>query len=224
MIHKLTIDTDKFCRECGAEGATDNNLCLRCSADKALANINKSGYTQQDSRHLPVVLTPHEVEEYGKELATVIISKGKLEAERSVLNRKIKPLVERLEDLAPIVDSGIEGRDVECRWYYDWASGERFLIRLDTRELVETDTIPEWERQNRLDFEGGTAGEPEQPEEEENQEEEAPAVCQNAECDQFSDEEANHCLALEHAHECGDSSNLALGEHLAQARQARKGA
>lgn len=154
MIHKLTIDMEKHCTECGADGATDNGLCLRCSADKALANIEKGSYTRDDTRHLPVVLTPHEVEEYGKQLAAVIIEKGKLEAERSVLNKKIKPLVERLDELAPVVDSGIEGRDVGCRWFYDWPNRERFLVRIDTLGLVETDVILEHERQDRLRFAG----------------------------------------------------------------------
>ena len=150
MIHKITLDMDKHCRECGAEGVTESNLCLRCTADNILARIDAGNNTRDESRRLMVNLSAHEIEEYGKELATVIIDKGKLEAERAVLNKKIKPMVERLEELAPIVDQGREERDVECRWYYDYPNGERFLVRTDTMELVESDVIPEWERQQRL--------------------------------------------------------------------------
>ena len=152
MIHRITIDMDKFCRTCGREGATDNDLCLVCSADKAIAALSDAASTKKDTRHLPVKLSSHEIEEYGKELALVIVNKGKLEAEKAVLSKKIKPLVERLEELAPVVDSGEEGRDVACRWYYDWPSGERFLVREDTLELVETDVIPEWEKQQKLNL------------------------------------------------------------------------
>ena len=152
MIHNLKIDMEKECRACGMEGATDSDLCLRCSADKLMAKIGGDTYTRKDTRTLPVQLTAHEIEEYGKELAAVIVGKGKLEAQKAVLSKAIKPLVERLEELAPVVDSGKEDRDVACRWYYDWANRERFLIRSDTLELVATDIIPEGELQQRLDL------------------------------------------------------------------------
>lgn len=155
MIHRITIDMDKECIECGREGATSfGNLCLGCATDKALAGIDRFGSdVRKDTRRLDVILTSQEIEEYGKELAEVIVQKGGLEVERAALNKAIKPLTERLEALAPIVKEGKEEREVECRWFYNWASGERYLVRVDTMELCETDVIPEWEKQQRLGFE-----------------------------------------------------------------------
>ena len=152
MSNVLNIDLDKECSHCHELGASKvHGLCLACSYAFLVGN---SEYEPKgnDKRRLPVNLTADEVKAYGEELATTIIAKGKLEAERAVLNKKIKPLVERLDELAPIVDSGIEERDIECRWYYQWETGERYLVRHDTREVVEVDTIQEWERQQRMKF------------------------------------------------------------------------
>ncbi|MDT8419370.1 MAG: hypothetical protein RQ754_02975 [Desulfuromonadales bacterium] len=204
MIHRLSIDMEKECIVCGREGATSfGELCLYCATEKALEGIDRTKDYRKDSKYLPVQLTPTEIEEYGKELADVIVAKGELECERAAINKKIKPLVERLDTLAPIVKSGEEERDVECRWYYNWPSGERYLIRMDTAVLVETDVIPEWERQQELSIEDQPVPDPEN-------------LCAEETCEHFTSDQPNRCGKLEYVEECELPE---LGAALAAARK-----
>lgn len=155
MAKKLTLTMEEFCIECGIEGVLENKLCPVCAGRKLLTTFGNTPYNSVH-RQCEVNLTPHEVEEYGKQLAAVIMEKGKLEAEKAVLSKRIKPLVERLEEIAPIIDSGKEKREVECLWYYDWDKNERILVRGDNCELLEVDVIPEAERQQHLELAGGS--------------------------------------------------------------------
>lgn len=157
MKHEITIDMDKHC-SCGTLGVTESGLCLACAADNIIRLLvldSGKGATKQDTRSLVAKLSPAESESYGKELAEVIVAKGALECEKAVIGKRIKPLVERLEELAPIVKSGEEVREVECRWYYDFPNRVRHLIRLDTMELVESDGIPAHEHQQSFDLAHG---------------------------------------------------------------------
>lgn len=149
MGKKVTVEMERWC-DCGREGVMENGLCPRCAASKLLKTFEFAD-TLPETRMLEVPLNAHELEEYGKQLASIIIDKGKLEAEKAVISKRIKPLVERLEMLAPVIDSGLEERTVDCTWYYDWDANERILVRNDCSEVVEFDTIPDYMRQQRLD-------------------------------------------------------------------------
>lgn len=156
MVHQITLDMDKEC-SCGVKGVTESGRCLHCTAAKIIEILmdGDKGYTKPDTERLMTKLSDAESEAYGKELASVIVDKGKLECARANINKQIKPLVERLDELAPIVDAGEEMREIECRWYYDFANKERFLVRLDTMELVKSDIIPLHELQQSLELQRG---------------------------------------------------------------------
>jgi hypothetical protein len=93
-------------------------------------------------RNFPVELTEAELIERGEEMSKCVMNVVSLKIERSGLNKKIKPLEIRTEELAGIIESGIEHRDIECVWQYDWRTNLRHLIRTDTGEVIDTSIIP----------------------------------------------------------------------------------
>lgn len=154
MSKIIEIDMEKYCLKCGCPGCNEDHICMFCLATQIIKSLpdGKKNYSREDVRPLIVELTDDEVESYGRELGKLIVNKGKLESERAVLAKKMKPMTERLEELAPIVDSGEEVRDVECRWYYDFSTRTKYLIRLDTMKLIDQDIIPDHEFQAGLDL------------------------------------------------------------------------
>ncbi len=106
--------------------------------------------SQKETRILPCKLDGMEIEDRGRELAAVLIEKEKLEEQRKEINEQIKPKTARIKELAAAIESESEEREVSCEWRNDWDADERNLIRLDTGEIIETDVIPEYERQVHL--------------------------------------------------------------------------
>ena len=104
----------------------------------------------KETRKLMVRLTDTEIETRGRELATCLVNKGKLEERKKELNAVIKPLVERAVELSETIERGEEIRTVDCQWEYHWEHGTRVLYRPDTGEEIESDVIPEHEKQQRL--------------------------------------------------------------------------
>lgn len=101
-----------------------------------------------ETRTVAVELTPRELEDYSNELASILVQKSNLEMERKKLNAQIKPLVERTNYLAAVIDSRKEMKEVECRWSYFWEEGEKVLHYHG--EEVERQRITAEERQQEL--------------------------------------------------------------------------
>lgn len=93
-------------------------------------------YSRDQSR---LLTDRHELEEKKKEVAAEYTSKIKsLDAGINVLTRKII--------------TGSEMRDVKCEVTMRWQTGKKDTVRLDTKELVNTEDIREGERQQRMTF------------------------------------------------------------------------
>ena len=105
---------------------------------------------QKETRKLTVQLTDLEVENYGRELASCLVKIETLNEQRKAITQTIDPLKKRSTVLSQTIEDGNEIRDIECSWQYDWSRSERSLYRLDTGEIVETDIIPEHEKQQHL--------------------------------------------------------------------------
>jgi hypothetical protein len=105
---------------------------------------------KKDYRTLPITLTDHEIETYGRELATCLVNAARLAEQRKALNSAIKELDTRATELSEAIDSGQELREVACSWSYDWAIDTKTLYREDTGEVVENGLIPEHERQTHF--------------------------------------------------------------------------
>jgi hypothetical protein len=93
------------------------------------------------TRTLPSLLSDEQRNAYGQEQAKLLVEIKSLEADRTEANRRIKPKRTRVNYLAPVIDSGMEHKEVECYWEYHWEQGVKNLRRHDTDEIVE-DTVP----------------------------------------------------------------------------------
>lgn len=106
------------------------------------------------TRNLMHNLTDDEVADYSKQLADATQDVCALEDEKKTIgqdyNAKISRQQSLARDMARKVSTRKEMRDTECRWRYDWEADEKHLIRLDTYECIEVDTIKEYERQQEL--------------------------------------------------------------------------
>lgn len=97
------------------------------------------------TQNLPVKLTQEEIKERGKQLAKTLAEKQVQEAERKhandVFKGKISALESRAEDLARVVNNGIEYREVEVFEEPNLSDGVMRIYRRDTGELVDTKTL-----------------------------------------------------------------------------------
>jgi hypothetical protein len=101
-------------------------------------------------RTLPVVLSNREIQSFGEEQSKALLNVCDLKAQRSELNKEIKPLETRINALAEIIDTGIEEREVNCAWLFDYVSSHKTLIREDTGEVLEEKALTETELQQEM--------------------------------------------------------------------------
>lgn len=117
--------------------------------------------TQTENRTLPTELSPEDLAEESKKLATAVEEVAKQKdaiAEKTGLWRETKKKMEgylghlegEMNALAEIVDTGIAEREVPCSWLYALPVGYAFLTRDDTAELVTHRKLREEERQTDL--------------------------------------------------------------------------
>ncbi|MCK5236445.1 MAG: hypothetical protein KAR06_05600 [Deltaproteobacteria bacterium] len=105
---------------------------------------------------LPVKLTQEEVLHYSKELAKETqdleeIEKRKKDVMADFGSQILKHKSE-VGVLSRKISTGEEYRDIECEWNFDWKDGRKRLYRTDTGELLQTDKISDYERQQKLDL------------------------------------------------------------------------
>jgi len=117
-------------------------------------------HTKPIKRFLPVQLTTSEKVEFGQKLAQAHQEYGEVEREKKHVADKFKERLEvidgRTSQLATIVHSGEELRDVGCQWRYLFEANTKELMRMDTGEIVETAAITPEERQLMLQIETET--------------------------------------------------------------------
>lgn len=101
-----------------------------------------------EQRKLVVTLSENALLEHGKEQSAKLLRIVELELDRTKINNEIKPLKERVAELARAIDTGEEVQDVMVDWDFDWDKGLKSCFRSDTGAQVgEPVRIEDWERQ-----------------------------------------------------------------------------
>lgn len=101
-------------------------------------------------KDLPVKLTGEDLERMAAHQSETEIKIEGLKDERKDLNKEIGDLEKHRNKLAHCVDSGEEERQVECHWIEDLDHNVRRLIRQDSGDVVDEQTMTAAERQEGL--------------------------------------------------------------------------
>lgn len=107
-------------------------------------------------KHLACKLSNDELLEVGRELARKENEKLALDDEKkkatAEFSSREKSIKADIGVFTHKVTTGEEHKDVECKYVINWSDRSRQLIRLDTKEVVRTETVSESECQTRLDL------------------------------------------------------------------------
>jgi hypothetical protein len=153
---------------------------------------------------LPCQLTEDEMLDRSRKLAGMHQQQLEIEdKKKQAMNEftaRLKKVSGDIHYTSNVISSGKEARNVECRLDYFWEEGRKVLIRLDTGEAVSDEVIPDYERQQHMDFvereNGKVAEEAANKEwiEPEEAEEAGPEVCND--CGSTGDEHSDDCPTL----------------------------
>ena len=106
--------------------------------------------------HLSCELNEDELAKYSQEMAELNQRKVEVEAEKKEAMKDYGAKLQHLKSGVNVLGRKIitrkEARDVNCFWEFDYASGEKTLIRTDTGETVKKETIFAIERQRYIEF------------------------------------------------------------------------
>jgi len=103
-----------------------------------MAKTNGKTVRDTEVRPLPVKLTEPELVKRGDEMASCELKIEELKASRSAINGEISGEVKRRAELAHVIDSGVETREVRCEWQPDFAKNVFRLVRLDLGATIDT--------------------------------------------------------------------------------------
>jgi hypothetical protein len=103
-------------------------------------------------RELECQLTDAELLERGEAMAACETQVDELKAERRRLNASIREQSDKRADLAKIIESKTETRDVSCEWRPDYDNKRYELFRLDNPDAapIEHREMPDADLQMRL--------------------------------------------------------------------------
>jgi len=101
-------------------------------------------------RELQCELTDTELLERGASMAECETEVENLRAERRRLNASMRDASNQRADLAKIIESKSETRDVSCQWEPDYENRRYDLVRLDTKAAIEQREMPEADLQMHL--------------------------------------------------------------------------
>ena len=108
------------------------------------------------SANLECKLSDIDIAKLGKELATIHSEKNRIESRMKSYQSQCKADIAQcnatIQSISERVNTGKEFRDVECRIFYDFNSGTKEFIRVDTGEIVRTERISDAEIQEELDL------------------------------------------------------------------------
>jgi septal ring factor EnvC (AmiA/AmiB activator) len=96
---------------------------------------------ERETRELSCALTDAELLKYADEMAACELAIEALKDERKHVNERIAAQVERRAELAHAIDAKADKRDVICKWIEDFAHKCWNLIRQDTGEQVDQETM-----------------------------------------------------------------------------------
>jgi len=122
--------------------------------EKKLADI-KTFKTKRDKEKLLVQLTEDELRNYGDQLAKTERRRTSMEIEAANTSKRMKAeiglQVAEIARLAELVEKKEELRDVPVEiQYHKPYHGEKTIVRLDTMEIVRTDIMPTYEKEDLL--------------------------------------------------------------------------
>jgi hypothetical protein len=105
---------------------------------------------------LPVQLTEAELAERGVRLASLTNQHSAVEAQKKEAmagyKRRLDALAGEIEEVAGVLTSKTEDRDVDCETTHHYATGLVRTVRLDTGEVVSERAMNDAERQRALPF------------------------------------------------------------------------
>lgn len=113
---------------------------------------NETDITKSDvfTEDLPVQLNSEELSDAAHKLAGYLQNKAEVEQQKKDANGRfngqISVLETAIEELTQVINEG-ETRAVECVWEYNWETGDKVLVRLDTDEEVRVARITEEDKQ-----------------------------------------------------------------------------
>jgi len=108
-----------------------------------------------ETRELLCELTETELLQRGDQMADAELRVQQLKLKRGKVSDEIKREQIVRYELASVIDTGKEARDVECVWMPDYAHSVFRLMRRDTGEIVETRVMSAADRQmGMLDDDG----------------------------------------------------------------------
>jgi hypothetical protein len=108
------------------------------------------------TEELPCNLSDAEINDKALKLASLHQQKTEVEEKKKTAMDEFKAKLKKIDGdihyLSNMINSGKESRNVQCRLEYRWAEGKKILIRLDTGEIVSEEVIPDFERQQHVNF------------------------------------------------------------------------
>lgn len=93
-------------------------------------------------RELSCELNDVELLERGEAMAACETAVDELKAERRRLNASIREQSDKRADLAKIIETKSETRDVSCEWRPDYKAKRYELVRLDTEAVIDQREMP----------------------------------------------------------------------------------
>lgn len=103
-------------------------------------------------RDLPVQLTDVDLAQKAKELAEAELKVDALKEEAKGLNKNKRAAEGHRLELARIVESGEEERQVACRWIEHIDENCKRLVRQDTAEVVDEEALTAEDHQQGLNL------------------------------------------------------------------------
>ena len=112
-------------------------------------------------RDLPVQLTDPDLAVKAQELADVELKVDGLKEQAKALNKDKRAAEGHRLELARIVDTGVEERQVACRWIDDIDQNCKRLVRQDNHEVVDEQPMEAEDHQGNMKFESAQDGDTE---------------------------------------------------------------
>lgn len=105
---------------------------------------------KQVFKTLPCSLTDEELIKKVNEVSALQFSFEEEDALKKTHGIKAKKLKADIDIIINQISTKTEYREVECTWEYNWDSGYKTLVRIDTGEIMNNLPIEDFERQQSM--------------------------------------------------------------------------
>jgi len=111
---------------------------------------------KETTRRLECLLTSEDIASFALESAKNISDNSKILVQKKEsmngFKSELDEIARRHRYLSDCVINEVETREVDCKIVYDWKSGKKAIIRIDTGEVVQEMPVTDEERQENIDF------------------------------------------------------------------------